>query len=652
MGAVGNIDTDITSLTTDAGINIVDSLVEYHTDAVILCDGKFNVVKRNQRAAQVMLGRGIVSDCTNLFDILPEFDKESIRKQILSSQQDNAIKEFLCNVGAAAYSVKSAKMYGGVLIQLTEIARPSIDNDLDSSNFKMLFENMTSGFLFLKKTINSNGASDFEIIDINSTFEIYFEVERANIIGESLSRCMPEFSNTFAQKLERTATHGRATKEVFENPQTHRHLEVKIFSPRIGYADVMFNEIKAEIEQRNDLYIKNEISKAFALGGNSDVYKAIINILQHHTQSKCGFIGYPVDEHIIKVLAVNDKTTEYSLTNEDGEYVADLNLFPAGAEAVATKQQQTKDNVNGHACTLLTPILNNGTLVGLIGLADAPNGYDQKSKVFVLGLAEYAAPLMEREIKDFHYKKELIRAKEIAEQNERLKMSFLGNISHEIRTPLNSITGFSDLLMRSEDIPQRLKRWCEAIYKSSRQLLSIINSIVELSKLETNQAKIQNSTFSLNKLIDDVFDNYKSKADNKGLALIHYKDLDQYASTIYNDRQKIHQIMSTLVDNGLKFTDKGEVSFGYRYIKSNEIEFFVKDTGIGIRQEKQKDIFTPFQQIEPTLERNYGGVGIGLSICSRYIQMLGSRICLESEPGKGSLFHFAINYKTQPEEGV
>ncbi|MDD6001992.1 MAG: ATP-binding protein [Bacteroidales bacterium] len=109
--------------------------------------------------------------------------------------------------------------------------------------------------------------------------------------------------------------------------------------------------------------------------------------------------------------------------------------------------------------------------------------------------------------------------------------------------------------------------------------------------------------------------------------------------------------MSTLVDNGLKFTEKGEVSFGYKYIgQDNKIEFFVKDTGIGIRKEMQSKIFTTFMQDEKTLERQHGGIGVGLSICNCYIQMLGGSISIESEPQKGSLFHFAIGYNTQPIE--
>ena len=639
-------------LSTDAGMEILSGLLGSHADAVFLCGNDFQIINRNHSATIITSHYKKGTSNAYLFDVFPELAEDTFKNRILGALEGNKVAEFLCGIRGTTYRIKCARMFTGLILQFTEITNPlSPDSDLDNNNFKMLFENMTSGFLFLKKTENYDGTSDFEIIDINSTFEMYFDVERDNIIGRPLSRILPAINQSIASKLDRIALHGRAMKEVFENPQTHRHLEVKMFSPRIGYAAAVFNDIKAEIEQRNDLFVKNEVSKAFALGGESDVYKAIIDIVQHNTQSPCGFIGYPMDDANIKVLAVNDQNANYALTNDEGEFVANMNYFQAGLESLKSKDQVSMENINGHKYILITPILNEDELVGLIGLADSPQGYDQKSKDFVRSLADYAAPLMHREIKDYHYKRELIKAKEIAEQNEKLKTAFLGNISHEIRTPLNSIAGFSDLLCRSGELTPKQFKYADTICKASKNLVNIVNSIVELSKIETRQVKVSNTSFCLNDLIDDLLDIYKNKADTKGLALIPQKGLDKFASYIYTDKTKIHRIMSTLVDNGLKFTEKGEVSFGYKYIgKDNALEFFVRDTGIGIRKEMQSKIFTSFLQDEKTLERQHGGVGVGLSICNSYIKMLGSTIIIESEPQKGSLFHFAIGYNTQPKD--
>lgn len=641
-------------LSIDAGMEVLSNMLGSHTDAVLLCDGDYGIINRNHSAMMISGSHGSNHEIVPLFEVFPELSDKTIKPKIDNAIKGNTVSEFLCGINGVTYRIKAARMFSGFILQMTEISNPlSPDSYLDNNNFKMLFENMTSGFLLLKKIENYDGTSDFEVININSTFEIYFDLERNNVIGKPISKVMPFISNMFASKFERIAIHGRAIKEVFENSRTHRHLEVNMFSPRLGYTAAVFNDIKAEYEARNTLLIKNEISKAFALGGEVNVYKAIIELLQHNTRSECGFIGYPIDEDnvIIRILAVQDPYANYPLRNADGDFEANLNYFPVGYEAVKTKKQQYRENINGHKNILITPILNEDKLVGLIGLADTEGDFDTRKRQLVLGIADYAAPLMQREIKDYHYKKELIKAKEIAEQNEKLKSAFLGNISHEIRTPLNSVIGFSDLLLRSGELSPKQFKYADTVFKAAKNLESIVTSIVELSKIETRQVKISNTSFCLNDLIDDLLDLYKNKADLKGLALIPKKGLDKYASYIYTDRTKIHRIMSTLVDNGLKFTEKGEVSFGYKYIgQDNKIEFFVKDTGIGIRKEMQSKIFTTFMQDEKTLERQHGGIGAGLSICNCYIQMLGSSISIESEPQKGSLFHFAIGYNTQPIE--
>lgn len=641
-------------LSTDAGMEILSNMLGSHADAVLLCSADYEIINRNHSALIISSGHGSNHDIVPLFEVFPELSADTVKPKLEKAVKENIVTEFLCGINGVTYRIKAARMFSGLILQMTEISNPlSPDSDLDNNNFKMLFENMTSGFLFLKKIANYDGTSDFEVIDINSTFEIFFDLERDNVIGKPISKVMPYISNQFATKFERIAIHGRAIKEVFKNVKTHRHLEVNIFSPRLGYTAAVFNDIKATDEARNTLLIQNEISKAFALGGEIDVYKAIVELLQHNTESKCGFIGYPTDDSNItmRILAKNDDNLSFPLRTIDGDFEADLNNFPEGLEAVKTKKQQYRENINGYKNILLTPILNDGELVGLIGLADTEGDFTAQKRQLVLGIADYAAPLMQREIKDYHYKKELIKAKETAEQNEKLKSAFLGNISHEIRTPLNSVIGFSDLLLRSGELSPKHFKYADTVFKAAKTLESIVTSIVELSKIETHQVKISNTSFCLNDLIDDLLDLYKNKADLKGLALIPKKGLDKYASYIYTDRTKIHRIMSTLVDNGLKFTEKGEVSFGYKYIgQDNKIEFFVKDTGIGIRKEMQSKIFSTFMQDEKTLKRQHGGIGVGLSICNCYIKMLGGSISIESEPQKGSLFHFAIGYNTQPIE--
>ena len=179
-------------LSTDAGMAILSGLLGSHADAVLLCDDEFQIINRNHSAkiitSHYMHGNGL----TPLFEVFPELAEETFKHRIINAQQGNTVAEFLCGIRGTTYRIKCARMFNGLIIQLTEITNPlSPDSDLDNNNFKMLFENMTSGFLFLKKVENYDGTPDFEIIDVNSTFEMYFDVERDRIIGRSLSQVLP-----------------------------------------------------------------------------------------------------------------------------------------------------------------------------------------------------------------------------------------------------------------------------------------------------------------------------------------------------------------------------------------------------------------------------------------------------------------------------
>jgi PAS domain S-box-containing protein len=236
---------------------------------------------------------------------------------------------------------------------------------------------------------------------------------------------------------------------------------------------------------------------------------------------------------------------------------------------------------------------------------------------------------------------ELILLKEKAESNVKLKTAFLGNISHEIRTPMIGIIGFSKVLSEGNLSKSERKEYAEEIKKSSDRLLSLLNDIIQVSKLETGQINIENSEFNLNNLIEELYSNYLDKASNKKLEFIFSIDLRDEESEIISDEQKIEQIFSVLLDNSLKFTDHGSIKFGY-IARETEFEFFVKDSGIGISEEFLPNIFDFFAQENIALNRSYEGAGIGLSIAKGLIELLGGRIWVETQKGIGSTFYFTL----------
>jgi len=234
-----------------------------------------------------------------------------------------------------------------------------------------------------------------------------------------------------------------------------------------------------------------------------------------------------------------------------------------------------------------------------------------------------------------------------AEENDRLKTAFLNNISHEIRTPMNAIMGYSALLDDADDNPMKRKVFTNIICNAGTQLLSIIDDIINISTLEAGQEILRLETVELNTVMKNILQQFQLKADAKRIQLELVTHLAGDLARIKTDETKLIQIISNLLINALKFTKEGRVIFGYT-IKNNQLEFFVEDSGIGIPENMNELIFDRFRQVDSSVVREYGGTGLGLAISKAYVELLGGRIWLKSELGKGSTFYFTIPYSNVP----
>ncbi len=241
---------------------------------------------------------------------------------------------------------------------------------------------------------------------------------------------------------------------------------------------------------------------------------------------------------------------------------------------------------------------------------------------------------------------ELIRAKEKAEESDKLKSSFLANMSHEIRTPVNGITGFIHLLNSDNLSSQRRREYINIINNSSVQLVKLIDDIIDIAKIEAKQMNVNPAPVQINSLMDELhlyFETYML-TNNKGhISLI--LDDSQFVDnlSIYVDLTRLRQVITNLINNAIKFTEKGYIRFGYRQLAPCKLEFAVEDTGIGLNPEHKEIIFERFRQIELTSTRLYGGTGLGLSISRSLVQMMGGNLWVESVEGEGSTFYFTIS---------
>jgi PAS domain S-box-containing protein len=239
---------------------------------------------------------------------------------------------------------------------------------------------------------------------------------------------------------------------------------------------------------------------------------------------------------------------------------------------------------------------------------------------------------------------DLIAAKEKAEESDRLKTAFLHNVSHEIRTPMNAILGFS-VLMNEPDVSEAERhQYTDIIFQSGNQLLSIINDIVDLASIESGQVKLTISRINLNTILRGLYDQFSYQEKPNEILLSLKTPLALNDAEIVTDGTKLIQIISNLINNAFKFTEKGKISFGYD-LKDEVIEFFVTDTGIGIPTQHLSRIFDRFYQVDNTKSRQYSGTGLGLSICKAYVELQGGKIWVSSKPGEGTEFRFTIPYK-------
>ena len=358
---------------------------------------------------------------------------------------------------------------------------------------------------------------------------------------------------------------------------------------------------------------------------NQSVVLSINNEFTHlfgYTEDE--IIGKNIDDMIVPKYLHDEgiRNTNQALTNER-------------VELESTRQH--KNGVLIDVSILVTPIFIAGKIVGAYGIyRDITEGK--------------------------RIEKSLILAKEKAEEADRLKSAFLSNMSHEIRTPMNAILGFSDLLSDPESTGEEQEEYIEIIKDRGNDLMRIISDIIDVAKIESGQLKINIKDCNINKMLEDVFTVFKQiqkKLGHEGVDLKISLGRSESDFTILTDPQRLRQVITNLIENALKFTEKGSIEFGYQiredYGMGKSIEFFIQDTGIGIPQEMQTAIFERFRQVDDSHTRKYEGTGLGLTICKNLVHLMGGELKLESEVGKGSRFIIVLplwSIATKKEEKV
>ncbi|MGE5317312.1 MAG: ATP-binding protein, partial [Chloroflexota bacterium] len=342
------------------------------------------------------------------------------------------------------------------------------------------------------------------------------------------------------------------------------------------------------------------------------------------------------DDHILTIhtenLNSNEKELFCHLMETNDPYVQNepsLIFLPGFAE----------EEINVKSFASIPAFMNN-KLSGLLIMGNSENNYNEEDiavgqrfiNMFALGLFRLKA------------EESLQEAKSRAEESDRLKSLFLSNMSHEIRTPMNAIVGFAEMLQDTDLNREQKNKFLEVIIKSGDNLLRLINDIIDISKIEAGQLKFDLTDCLVNEMIADLETYFKQemiRQKKQHLNLFVQIGHPESDFALNTDCFRLKQIMNNLIGNAIKFTDEGFIEFGYK-INQGLIEFFVRDSGIGIAPDKQKLIFERFGQVQEAISRNLSGTGLGLTISKNLVELLGGTIWVDSFPGEGSTFYFTL----------
>jgi len=557
------------------------------------------------------------------------------------------------------------------------------------SEYSLLFNNMTAGVAIHEMLYDDNGKPcDYRFLQVNPAFEKMTGVKTDKLIGKRVKEVMPKTEEYWIEKFGKVAKTGKM--ESFQNysSELNKYYDVCAFSPKKDFFAVTIINVTERILAEKKL-----------LASNQQIMAANQQLSASEQQLRAANQQLSASEQQLRAANQQLSASEQQLI------AANQQLSASEQQLRAANQQLVKSEIknqsileNSPVCTKIVDLdfnlqyMSNAGVKALhidditefygkpyplsfypdssiIPMTKSLKEAKEKGKITIQEVLavdmngndlwfhstfipvydynnklDYIMVVSLETTERMRAEENLKRALEKAQESDCLKSAFLANMSHEIRTPMNGILGFIELLNTPELSDEKKQEFTKIIKKSSDRLLNTINDLIDISKIEAKQVGISNSEVNVNELLKELYDFFTPAIEAKGLSLISLPVSAKNQTTVFTDDDKLHGILRNLVNNAIKHTDKGSISYGYT-LKDKYIEFFVKDTGIGVAKNRHKAIFDRFVQADIEDARAFEGSGLGLAIAKAYVEMMGGKIWLESEEGKGTEFFFTIPYK-------
>ena len=490
------------------------------------------------------------------------------------------------------------------------------------AKYRLLFENIAQGFALHKIILDENGVPvDYTYLSVNKSFEKLTGLKGSSIIGKTVKEVLPETEKYWIDLYGNVALTGEAVQYENYSGEMRKYFEVWAFCPRIGEFATVFTDItkrKRDEEIQKVMYsISRATSKSNDLGELIEMIRNRLGKLIDVTNFYIALYDETSDSFTIPFYSdEKDNITSFPAGKSLSSYVikTKITLLGKRADIDALAKAGLVESIGEPAKVWLgLPLMIKEKPIGVFAL----QSYDDENAFTPddVSMLEFVSRQISSSIQHKKAEQELKSALEKAEESDRLKTSFLANMSHELRTPMNGIMGFAELLDDDELSNEERHEYITVINDSSQSLLDVITNIVDISKIDSKQIQLRVAPFNVNSLLDELLKWFRSEKVVKdkvqlNIELIKELPVDQFI-VIYS-------------------------------VKDKHIRFFVQDTGKGISAEKQCFIFEKFRQEDETLSRKYGGVGLGLTIAKGLVELIGGKIWVDSEPGKGTTFFFEI----------